>query len=491
MKLFRTFVVVLAVMLPRVGLADFLKGLEGYESGDFATALKEWRPLANRGDVQAQINLADIYYHGRGVPPDSKEAVKWLKSAAVQGDSIAAYQLGVIYKLGYGLPAVPRDRDEAALWYQIAVNRGNREALYDLGEMHYREGNYKEAAMLLPLSSNSGNARAAFIMGELYEKGLGVPHDNSKAAKWHRLASDGGLSDTQMHQIRNGAKVAQTMSNLPPPPNWTEGKTASSQTLTVKKPTVERKPETPNEQSVVQYVPSAPSKPFLSTHSVSSGSGFLISKMGHVITNAHVIKGCKRVLVIDNANKQTEIDIYSIDRKNDLALLKLPLIKMAFSETRALISKLGTKLVPLVADGLLRSEEIELGEMVMFAGFQNKENAIAVSGGVVSDINETENTKGRFQLDADVPPGISGGPIYDSYGNIVGIVASQTNKLDAANSIGSPAESVSFGTKASTVMKFLAASGLQSKWSKRSRVMTDKEFANIVEKQVLMVKCVQ
>src|SRR5438034_5667631 len=65
--------------------ADFQKGLAAYKAGDFATALKEWRPLAEQGLAKAQHNLGVIYYNGHGVPPNYAEALRWYRLAAEQG----------------------------------------------------------------------------------------------------------------------------------------------------------------------------------------------------------------------------------------------------------------------------------------------------------------------------------------------------------------------------------------------------------------------
>ena len=56
---------------------DFDKGLRAYDAGDYATALREWKVLAERGDASAQINLGLMYSTGQGVVQDNKEAVKW------------------------------------------------------------------------------------------------------------------------------------------------------------------------------------------------------------------------------------------------------------------------------------------------------------------------------------------------------------------------------------------------------------------------------
>jgi TPR repeat protein len=59
--------------------ADFQKGYAAAQSGDYATALREWTPLAAQGDADAQFNLGIMYDNGKGVPEDYKTAMKWYK----------------------------------------------------------------------------------------------------------------------------------------------------------------------------------------------------------------------------------------------------------------------------------------------------------------------------------------------------------------------------------------------------------------------------
>ena len=73
---------------------NFQKGKAAYDRDDYAAALKEWRPLAERGDSEAQFNLGVIYDNGEGVPQDYAEAVKWYRKAAEQGDAAAQSNLG-------------------------------------------------------------------------------------------------------------------------------------------------------------------------------------------------------------------------------------------------------------------------------------------------------------------------------------------------------------------------------------------------------------
>jgi S1-C subfamily serine protease len=225
-----------------------------------------------------------------------------------------------------------------------------------------------------------------------------------------------------------------------------------------------------------------------------TGSGFFVSKMGHVITNAHVVQNCKKVTIGDNANKQVPAELINTDRSNDLALLKLSTLEMASAESQSLIQKLGIVVVPLASKGLLRSEDVRLGEKVLVAGYPFGEffsNTIKVTTGVVSATRGAGDDSGQFQLDAAVQPGNSGGPIYDSGGNIVGVVISQLDKLKVAKAIGSLPENVNFGIKASTVRQFLTSSGLPSKKSERTEEKSTEQLAEIAQNQALMVMCLQ
>ena len=58
-----------------------------YDRGDYAQALKIFRQLATKGNAEAQYNLGTIYHEGNAVTQDYKEAVKWYRLAAAQGDA--------------------------------------------------------------------------------------------------------------------------------------------------------------------------------------------------------------------------------------------------------------------------------------------------------------------------------------------------------------------------------------------------------------------
>jgi uncharacterized protein len=115
-------VVLFAVTPP--ARADFAAGTQAYDGGDYKTAFAEWRPLANAGDMAAQVAIADLYRFGAGLrDPDMVKAAYWFRRAADQGDAIGQLNLGELYLIGEG---VKQDVVTAYVWLSLASARGNR-----------------------------------------------------------------------------------------------------------------------------------------------------------------------------------------------------------------------------------------------------------------------------------------------------------------------------------------------------------------------------
>jgi hypothetical protein len=127
----------IADLLSPLGLTGSVRnadaGYAAYEKGNYETALKLLRPLAENGDVRAQSTLGLLYYRGRGVRQNDVEALKWFRLAADRGDAVAEFNLGVMHAEGQG---VPQDNAEAAKWYRLAADQGSPQAQYNLGLWH-------------------------------------------------------------------------------------------------------------------------------------------------------------------------------------------------------------------------------------------------------------------------------------------------------------------------------------------------------------------
>lgn len=147
----------LVVALCEAAWAGFDDGVVAYISGDFATALREYRGAAEAGDASAQNNLGVMYATGRGVIQDPAAAVQWYRRAAEQGDARAQYNLGFMYADGRG---VPRDHAMAVHWFRRAADLGDASAQNNLAFM--------------------------------YLNGRGVPKDDVQAHMWFDLAAAQG-----------------------------------------------------------------------------------------------------------------------------------------------------------------------------------------------------------------------------------------------------------------------------------------------------------
>ena len=126
-KLITSLCLIVTLAFGSVGVGwsgDFQKGVDAYEKGDYATALKEWTPLADKGHAKAQYNLGVAYANGEGVLQDYKTAVKWYILSAEQGNAEAQYNLGVMYALGQG---VIEDKVYAHMWGNILNSNGHED----------------------------------------------------------------------------------------------------------------------------------------------------------------------------------------------------------------------------------------------------------------------------------------------------------------------------------------------------------------------------
>ncbi|WP_457646507.1 tetratricopeptide repeat protein [Profundibacter sp.] len=172
---------------------DFDKGLAFSRNGDFAAAVKEWRPLAEQGHAVAQYNLGVMYDNGEGVSKDAVEAVRWYRLAAKQGYSFAQYNLGLMYANGDG---VSKDAVEAVRWFRLAAEQGVASAQFNLGVM-YNTGDRVskdavEAVRWFRLAAAQGHTRAQFNLGVVYANGEGVLKDAVTAHMWYNISSASG-----------------------------------------------------------------------------------------------------------------------------------------------------------------------------------------------------------------------------------------------------------------------------------------------------------
>jgi TPR repeat protein len=231
-------------------LADLTSADNARESGDYATAIAEYRTLAEAGDNVAQATLGYMLYIGEGVSQNYQEAITWYGPAAEQGNADAQYNLAVAYAFGegteqnfteavrlYSLAAeqdhaiaqyslglsytygegVERDPENAAYWYTQSADNGYVRSQVLLGsKYHTGDGvtlNYQEAASWYAKAAEQGDAIAQFNLGSMYRSGTGVEQDINEAMKWYQLSSQQGYI-TATDELTNLERALAAQDNV-------------------------------------------------------------------------------------------------------------------------------------------------------------------------------------------------------------------------------------------------------------------------------------
>ena len=157
-----TLAILFALGLHGSAMAGFAEGANAYNARNYALALKEVTPLAKAGNADAQHLLGLMYYMGRGVPRDYKQAFSWHDKAALQGKADAQYVIGAMYYTGN---AVPQDHLLAVQWFRKAAEQGHPDAQHALGLMYrYHVAGMPQdvvlAYMLMNLAAAGGHRNA-------------------------------------------------------------------------------------------------------------------------------------------------------------------------------------------------------------------------------------------------------------------------------------------------------------------------------------------
>lgn len=148
-------------------------------------------------------------------------------------------------------------------------------------------------------------------------------------------------------------------------------------------------------------------------HYISSGSGFAISSNGIIATNYHVIENAKTITirgVNGTFDKIYKAKILVIDKNNDLALIKID---------DSNFTSLGT--IPYI----FKKDISNVGENVFALGYPLRAvmgNEIKLTNGIISSKTGFQGDVTSYQVSVPVQPGNSGGPLFDSNGNVIGII---------------------------------------------------------------------
>ena len=166
------------------------EGVAAYKRGDFATVIKEWRPLAEQGNARARYNLGIMYFKGVGVSKDYKKAAEWIRKAAEQGNLAVQTNLGTMYHNGHG---VLKNNKVAVKWFRKAAEQGLAGAQFNLGNMYHNGWRVlkddKVAVKWYRKGAEQGDVASQITLGLLYSLGSDVLKDDIQAHMWFNIAS--------------------------------------------------------------------------------------------------------------------------------------------------------------------------------------------------------------------------------------------------------------------------------------------------------------
>jgi len=380
---------------------------------------------AQGGDIVAQYGAALYLEQGSGVPKDLAASLRWYKRSADAGYSPAMNNLGLMHERGLG---TTQNYAEALALYRRAADRGNAAAQNNLGVM-LLEGrgiatNATDAGLWFAKAAVQGNATAQANLASLHLNGRGVPRDDVRAYFWLTLAAARASGD-------QAAKFAEQRDGA--------AKRLSAETVT-RVQTAAKDWKIGSGASAVDGLAAAPVE-----RTTGNGTGFFVSRGGHVLTNVHVVENCKNLAVKPPNDAARKAEIVALDKTNDLALLKTEMGRADVAVFRA-------------------GAYVRQGDGIVAFGYPLA-TALASEGnlttGAVTALAGMRDDSRMIQISAPIQPGNSGGAVLDMSGHVVGIVVSKLNALRVAQATGDVPQNVNFAIKTTVARSFLEANGVE------------------------------
>ena len=194
-----------------------------------------------------------------------------------------------------------------------------------------------------------------------------------------------------------------------------------------------------------------------------SGTAFFINNIGHLLTNNHVIEGCK-LSKINYFNREYETNLISTDKTLDLALLKVDLKPKSY--------------ISFSRDELKKRQQITVAGYPLGKGLSDD---LKINDGRISSLKGYENNSNEITVDVAINPGNSGGPIVNQKGQLVAIAVAGMSK--------DVTEGINFGIKASAAANFLKSNKINLNVGYTSFSMDDDKIVKLLEESAVYTFC--
>jgi S1-C subfamily serine protease len=206
-----------------------------------------------------------------------------------------------------------------------------------------------------------------------------------------------------------------------------------------------------------------------------SGTGFVVSKNAHIVTNNHVVAGCVDEIHGNLAGQApVKLRLVSADEENDLALLQGP---KKFKEKDI---------------ATIRGTAVNSGDQVVAIGYPLHgllTSDLTVTTGIISSLAGLHNDTRFLQISAPVQPGNSGGPLHDSSGNIVGVVSAKLDALRMVKATGDIPQNVNFAIKTGALRDFLDNSAVPYQATEPSGESKTADIATAARAYTMLISC--
>jgi S1-C subfamily serine protease len=199
------------------------------------------------------------------------------------------------------------------------------------------------------------------------------------------------------------------------------------------------------------------------------GTAFFISVEGLLLTNDHVVSGCKTLTL----GAGTQAQIVSRDPRNDLALLKASDKAQHFVKFRS-------------------GEPARVGEPVIAFGFPfpgTLSSGGVATNGIVSSLSGVNDDPRTLQFSAAIQPGNSGGPLFDGSGHVIGIVEAKLDALHVASVTGAIPENVGFAIQWAQIKAFLETEDVTATREQSKISLSSSDIASFAQLVTVSVDC--
>ena len=206
-----------------------------------------------------------------------------------------------------------------------------------------------------------------------------------------------------------------------------------------------------------------------------SGTGFVVSKNAHIVTNNHVVANCVGDIHGNLAGQAAvKLRVVSADEENDLALLQGP---KKFKEKDI---------------ATIRASAVNSGDQVVAIGYPLHgllTSDLTVTTGIISSLAGLHNDTRFLQISAPVQPGNSGGPLHDSSGNVVGVVSAKLDALRMVKATGDIPQNVNFAIKTGALRDFLDNSAVPYQTTEPSGESKTADIASAARAYTMLISC--